>query len=273
VKSENEQGGNGEICRPDIDFNDKNLNIYQAQYPIHVYEVDPRGNLSVLSVCNFLQDAGSAHAAKLGISVLELQNKNYTWVLARMKIRMHAYPFCRKQLKVYTWPSGCDRLFALRDFYVTDSGGRPVCSAVSSFVIIDTGNRRPVRVQSFIDQIKPVGVPHVLPDKPVKLPEPERLDLQQRFRVRYRDMDINQHVNNVSYIEWAVESAPHHIKRNHLISELEINFLREAVFGDCILGGCRAEDQSDNEFLHSMVRENDGLEVARARTVWMNGEL
>ncbi|MDD2388128.1 MAG: thioesterase [Desulfobacterales bacterium] len=109
MKTENEPGQDRHFYKPDLDFNDKGINVYQALYPIHAYEVDPQGNLSVLSVCNFLMDAGSAHSVKLGISVLDLQNKNYTWVLARMKLKMHAYPICRKQVKVHTWPSGGDR--------------------------------------------------------------------------------------------------------------------------------------------------------------------
>ncbi|MDD4071565.1 MAG: thioesterase [Desulfobacterales bacterium] len=131
---------------------------------------------------------------------------------------------------------------------------------------------RPVRIDPFIDQINPVDIPHVLPEKLDKLPETGQLDRQLSFRVRYRDIDINQHVNNVSYVEWALESVPHDIKRNRFVSELEINFLGETVFGDYIQSSCRAEDPSGNVFFHSLVRENDGLEVARVRTVWTNGK-
>ena len=37
------------------------------------------------------------------------------------------------------------------------------------------------------------------------------------FKVRYGDIDSNMHVNNVRYVEWAIESLPLDIVLNYEI--------------------------------------------------------
>ncbi|MBW2092862.1 MAG: hypothetical protein JRI34_12175, partial [Deltaproteobacteria bacterium] len=101
-----------------------------------------------------------------------------------------------------------------------------------------------------------------------KLPKLERRDYELRFRVRHRDLDLNQHVNNVSYIEWVIESALIALNDAKVLKELEINFQAEARFGDHVISRCQSQTHDRTNFLHSLVREEDGQEVARAKTIW-----
>ena len=86
--------------------------------------------------------------------------------------------------------------------------------------------------------------------------------------VRHRDLDINQHVNNVSFVEWLVESVPARVLKTSVLTELEINFLAEAFYEERLLAACHSQDSHPGVFLHSIIRQKDGQELARARTVW-----
>ena len=105
-----------------------------------------------------------------------------------------------------------------------------------------------------------------------RIPALETHDHEERFLVRYSDLDVNRHVNNVSYIEWAVESIPAVVQRESILAELEINFLAETFFGEYALSRCLPQDETHTVFRHSIVSENDGRELARARTVWKIAE-
>jgi hypothetical protein len=50
------------------------------------------------------------------------------------------------------------------------------------------------------------------------------------------------------------------------LAELEVNYLVEALYGDTLSSHC--ENTDGKTFLHSLVRDTDGLELFRARTVW-----
>jgi acyl-ACP thioesterase len=253
---------------PSDDYNISE-NTLRKSYVIRSYEVDADGHLSVSSVFNLLQDAASSHALKLGVAVSQLQANNYTWVLSRVFLKMYRYPRWGDVVQVHTWPSGIERVFALRDFDIRRDD-QTIGSCVSAWIIIDTASRRPVRPKSFAHQLNPVDKAHVLTQALGKLPALTAPQIEKRFDVRYRDLDINQHVNYVSYIEWLLECVPGVGEHNRFLSELEVNFLGEAFHNDKVLARCHNLDQEGDLMAHDILRETDSRELIRARTAWLS---
>jgi acyl-ACP thioesterase len=243
-------------------------NIWKDTFRIRSYEVDCHGRLSMLSIFNFMQAAASSLADALGVSLQQWHLENYTWLLSRVKITMTLYPAWADDLTVLTWPAGTQRLFALRDFQFKDQKDFSVGGALSAWLIIDTHKRRPVRIAPFIKRLKPVEGDHVLPGSLEKLQPLDSHDVERKFQVRFRDLDINQHVNNTSYVEWILESIPATVKKDAILSELELNFMAESFFHDRIIAHCLNQGTNNRLFQHGLYREQDGQELVRARTVW-----
>jgi medium-chain acyl-[acyl-carrier-protein] hydrolase len=244
-------------------------NILRRSYAIRSYEVNAGGRLSIPSIFNLLQDAASSHALKLGVSVPQLLASNYTWVLSRIFLKMNRYPGWGDTIQVHTWPSGIQRVFALRDFDIRQEDCT-IGACVSAWIIIDAANRHPIRPTSFARQLNPVDRQHVLAYPLGKLPLLKTPRIAKQFSVRYRDLDINQHVNNACYIEWLLECIPGMLENGHCLSELEVNFLGEALQGDSVLARCCPQDEEGLRFAHDVLRETDGRELVRARTTWLD---
>ena len=88
--------------------------------------------------------------------------------------------------------------------------------------------------------------------------------------MRLSDLDINQHVNNVNYIEWAVESVPDALWATHRIEHFEIGFHAAGVRGDTVRATCQMDETPEGPVcLHRLEREADGRELARARSRWV----
>lgn len=243
-------------------------NIWQQTHQIRSYEVDCHHRLAILSIFNFMQEAASRHAEALGVSIQQLLLENYTWLLSRLKIKIASFPVWQDRITISTWPSGAQRLFALRDFQLQDKHDQTVAAAVSAWLVLDVEKRRPVRIGPFIEKLRPLEGQHILPDTLDKLPGLEFRTHEKKFVVRYRDLDINQHVNNVSFVEWLVESIPIGVLNTSVLAELEINFMAEAFYEDRILAACHPLDPHNTSFHHSLIRQQDGQELARAVTVW-----
>jgi acyl-ACP thioesterase len=88
----------------------------------------------------------------------------------------------------------------------------------------------------------------------------------RRFEVRYSDIDANQHVNNGSYLCWALESVPEATWRGRRATAVEAHHRGEGLLGDAVL--VRAAPQGDHGFAHAVIREGDGKELARLATAW-----
>ena len=243
-------------------------NVWREDYPIRSYEVDCHNRLSILSMFSFMQEAASKHAAALGVSIQQLLAENYTWLLSRLKINIAAFPGWNDQIQVNTWPSGTQQLFALRDFKISGTDNQIVAAAISAWLVIDLKKRRPVRIGPFVERLKPIEGSHILDDRLDKLPALSHPVHERSFVVRYSDLDINQHVNNVKFVEWIVESVPSATLNAWVASEVEINFLAEAFHEDRILAVCSPQDPDHTIFHHSLARQQDGRELARAITKW-----
>jgi acyl-ACP thioesterase len=242
-------------------------NTLSRSYTIRSYEVDAGGRLSVPSIFNYLQDAASGHAQKLGVAVSQLQANNYTWVLSRIILKMDNYPQWGETIRISTWPSGIEGAFALRDFDIR-CNDRTIGACISAWIIIDTDKRRPVRPKAFAQQLKPVDKGHVLDQPLTKLPGLSEFQIEKQFQVRYHDLDINQHVNNVNYIEWLLECRDHGRPHQSVLSELSINFLGEALLDEKVRARSNALDSTGLCLGHDILKETDGRELIRARTTW-----
>jgi len=243
-------------------------NVWRETYQIRSYEVDCCDRLSILSIFNFMQEAASRHAEALGVSIHQLLAENYTWLLSRLNLKIAAYPGWKNQIQVSTWPSGTQQLFALRDFELQDHSGQTIAAAVSAWLVIDLAKRRPVRIGPFVERLRPIEGGHILPDRLDKLAPLGDHTYEKNFVVRHADLDINQHANNVSFVEWVLESVPAAVLNTRVPVEIEINFLAEAFYDDQIRAACHPCNQQQSEFRHSLIRRQDGRELARARTTW-----
>jgi len=253
-------------------------NVWHEDFPIRSYEVDCHNRLSILSMFSFMQESASQHAAALGVSIQQLLAENHTWLLSRLKINIAAYPGWNDQIQVNTWPSGTQQLFALRDFKISGIDNQIIAAAISAWLVIDLQKRRPVRIAPFVERLRPIEGSHILDGRLDKLPALSDPVHEKRFVVRYSDLDINQHVNNVKFVEWILESLPSATLKALVAAELEINFLAEAFHEDYILAVCSPQDPGSTIFHHSLIRQQDGRELARAKTKWRefgsrNGEV
>jgi medium-chain acyl-[acyl-carrier-protein] hydrolase len=251
--------------------------IYRKEFSIHTYESDFEGRARLVSLLNFLQDAAGDHATLLGWSVLDLFKKNMTWVLSRYHVRILRYPAWGERLEVVTWPSGRHGYFALRDFDVTDGNGKPVLFGTTSWMVIHLGRKQPVR----LDELFPTNVfleKRALADDFAPLPTVEKAEREVPFRVEMGQLDLNKHVNNAVYIQWALEALPEDILSRCRPIETEVSYRAEAFYGDTVVsrvqsvpGSAPADDDpgAGSVFLHQIVNTSTGAELARLRTRWL----
>ena len=244
-------------------------NIWEEEFKIRAYEVGTNAKLSMPSLCNYLQETAGNHAGKLGVAVDQLLKKNITWVLSRLHVQMTRYPFWREAITIKTWPAEVDRFHAIRDFELFDERSLPVGKATSSWMLLDIKERKTVPIPDYINVMHLDSPGRAIDDPFDKLPLMQRMQYEKRFHVRMNDLDVNRHVNNVTYIEWALEAVPEEIYNKGYLLNLEINFRAESNYGDLVLSQNESQQSDTNMILiHRLTREEDEKELARLRTQW-----
>lgn len=246
---------------------------FRSEFTVQYYQADFTGTASIVSICDFLQEAADSQAASIGMSLEHMMERGLTWVLTRLRVEMDARIYKKDRISVQTWPAALDRLYAYRDFLIFDKNGGQIGRATSNWVLIDLEKRAPVRMNGHVEELyrehyKTAPPRALVMDRvrPVR-PEGETLCCPARWRVS--DLDTNSHINNTSIIELTLESAGLAAWENRVPMMLDIEFKAESRYGDELLSETSFTDNGGIVTgAHRLVRISDGKEISVARTAW-----
>ncbi|MEN8156598.1 MAG: acyl-ACP thioesterase domain-containing protein [Bacteroidota bacterium] len=242
---------------------------FQKEFTVSSYELNPMGQARLTTMANYFQEVAYQHANELGFGFEAMKERRTMWLLSRMKIRMEHYPAWGERITIETWPSGIDKIFAIRDFRVLDEAGREIGVASSSWLIVDLESHRPIRPKAELEAYALItyGKP-VFDTAPEKIPLSGNMEVVKRHMVLFSDLDIVGHVNNVKYMEWSIDAAMHNgtgiagsekqtfspanpmpghvIREFREIRELEINFMKETKSGDEVVISAHSTHTTNN---------------------------
>jgi acyl-ACP thioesterase len=205
---------------------------FEQSIRVRSYDVDFYGNLTMPALCNYFQEIAWEHAQKLNIGYKILLSLNKFWVLSRLQVKIFEYPKWTDEIKLITWPKGIDGMFALRDFVILNKDGKKLVAATSSWLILDIERHRPQKIDSDDHPKYLVDQTDAYIPLAEKIPAFKNMEPKSSFCVEYTDIDINKHVNNVKYIEWAINTQTNELTNGSVIDEMMVNFMGEASLND-----------------------------------------
>jgi acyl-ACP thioesterase len=236
---------------------------------VRSYDVTPGGTASVLALADYFQEAAGRHADALGVAMQDLMDEGKAWVLAHLHLELERRPRWNETVALETWPSGLDGLFAKREFVFRDDAGEALAQGTSRWLVIDVARRRPLRPPSALYDIETSDRPRPVDADLDDLPAPARVDRTRDFTVRYHDLDLNRHVNNVRYLEWALETLPAQVLDDRHCRALALQFEAEATHGDPIRATAELrEDGGTLRVRHRLAHAERDETLARAATTW-----
>lgn len=236
---------------------------WQKQFKISSYNVDNFQRLTLPALCLFFQEIAYEHAEHLNFGYNYLQSVKKFWVLSRLHVQVSQYPVWGDEIVITTWPRGMDGMFALREFLINKADGTPLAAATSSWLVLDEERHFPQRIDpaDFVEFSKTKE--SALDMVAEKLPKIEKLTQAESFTVKFSDVDLNHHVNNGRYVQWALDSLPLEVLLNRKVSSFAVNFLGEASFQDKISIWNATDDGTT--FHISIVNETRNKELVKVR--------
>jgi acyl-ACP thioesterase len=244
------------------------LGYYERAFSVRSYESGVDNRLSLPSLCNYLQEIAGNHADKLNLGIGKLQKGGVSWMLSRLRVSIGRDVGWGDELVIRTWPSGTKgKLAATRDFKGI-FGGEEVFEAVSEWLVVDLAAQRIVRLPENFRSLAPEGTPRVAmaaEEGGGKFAALSKVDEVSRILVRRSDHDFNDHVNNVHYVEWALEAVPGDFS-DRRIEKIDIVFRQSAHAGDELES--RVEIVDERTLRHAIVRKVDETLLVTAETKW-----
>ncbi|KAH6765835.1 Acyl-ACP thioesterase [Perilla frutescens var. hirtella] len=280
---------------------------YKEKFIVRCYEVGINKTATVETIANLLQEVGCNHAQYVGFSTdgfattLTMRKLHLIWVTARMHIEIYKYPAWSDVVEIETWCQSEGRIGTRRDWILKDySTGEVIGRATSKWVMMNQDTRR---LQKVTDEVRDEYLVFCPKTLRLAFPEENNASLKKIAKLddpahhskvglvpRRADLDMNQHVNNVTYIGWVLESMPQEIIDSHELQTITLDYRRECQHDDVVdsltspesavnsavsgLQGTNgsptaAKDENDYlQFLHLLRISTDGSEINRGRTEW-----
>jgi medium-chain acyl-[acyl-carrier-protein] hydrolase len=243
--------------------------VYEVPFRVRSYEVDSNERAGISAVCNYFQEAAGVHANHLNFDISQLQENGNTWVLYKMHVRLEAFPRRWEKITVITRPSSGDGIRAFRDYELLNEKGERIAAAVSQWMVLNEKTRRPVRMPKEVMEMGLKNPGHII--EPVKTPVKgaDPVGAQIITTVGRHDLDMNNHVNNVRYIDWVTGYMPSSKIGERNCVEVEIQYVSEAVKGEKIYHAFeQASDGNGLTFRHSLFSGDEKKLIATAFSKW-----
>lgn len=242
-------------------------------YKVRSYETGINARATIQTIVNYMQNSGFNHALILRRAGGLGDDPSTAYFLTRQRVRMFRYPNWQETITINTWLEPRFEKYAVREFEMLDADGRIIGCATNSALFFDLNEKKVIPASERMHGIPVPGRGRALDDPFEPIPRPSAADFTAEFRTRLADLDMYRHVNNVVYVEWAVETLPAEVHEEWTLRDHEINFRSETSIDDVILS--EAGEVADGDmrvFLHRLTRKSDGREVALLRTWWEKNE-
>jgi acyl-ACP thioesterase len=168
-------------------------------------EVDRAEVMLLPRIFKLLQEVAILHANKFGGGTGAIFSRGETWILNRIAVVIERYPRYAETLRLETWSTGIKGFRGYRDFRLYDAAGHCLLKGSSIWVYLSVATKSIVRVPRELVATFPVG------PEGAAFPDLEKMDFvapaadARRIPVslRYADFDVNEHVNNTAYLDFA----------------------------------------------------------------------
>ena len=235
-----------------------------------ISEIDIHGNVKVTALMDYLQHIAYKHADQLGVGHHQIFHKGLTWLLLRYTAEITRYPQFDESLRVITWVAESESpKYTIRDFEIMDEENNIICKATTSWLLFNYRKRQPINFMDIWPDFKAVERRALDYDFP-GLQLPENIETQKSLKVRLQDLDIQQHVNHISHINWIIEGMPEKIVKKYELEKLEISYKEQGFYEDDILIETEILKEKDNtiQAIHQIVKNKKRQLVSKAVTQW-----
>lgn len=260
--------------------------VYRQSFVIRSYEIGPDKTATMETLMNLLQETALNHVSSAGVAgngfgaTREMSRRELIWVVTRIHVQVDKFSSWGDVVEIDTWVDAAGKNGMRRDWIIRDYKTQRIISRASStWVIMNRDTRRLTKIpQQVRDEVLPFYLNRAaIATHDSDSQKIEKLTHQTAHRIRtglaprWSDMDANQHVNNVKYIGWLLESVPTNVLEDYNMIRMTLEYRRECRQSNVLesLTSIKVDgDQSALECTHLLRMEADHTEIVRARSLW-----
>jgi len=224
--------------------------------------------LALPGFMTLVQEASLFHTSSIPGAFDYYDEMNWVWILTHWQVEVNVYPKVGDEISISTWPVRFKGYFGERGFEAVDTQGNMLLSANSNWILLDRTTHAPVRPNEHISSKYGENFPFLL-QKDFSLPKYDDFTFlsSYEYTASRRDIDTNNHVNNVKYLEWVYCYIPEDIYHNYRAKSLKVAYKKETLLGDRLEIKLFQRQQGEDIEIFAII-EKDGATATEIYTTW-----
>lgn len=215
---------------------------YAAPYEVAYYDCDINGTMTMPSMLSVVIKVSGEQSRALNRDTAFVSSFGLSWVITNYEIHLQQLPKVGEKIKITTEAIAYNKYFCYRHFWIHNEAGNECVLIKSTFVLIDKKNRK-------MSSVLPEIIEPYASEKVTKIYRGEKIEKISvgnylPYRVRFFDIDGNQHVNNAVYFNWLLDVLGYDYLTQNQPTFINIKFDKEVEYGQEIESHYEIKEQA-----------------------------
>lgn len=199
--------------------------MYKEKIKIPPYTGDANAKIALGQLFDYLINTSTLHAESIGLPTESLLEKNISWMVYQVLIKIKDLPKIDTEVTISTWVSKIDKLKIYRQVNVRDQEGKLLIESCFIWLLVDIEKMKVIRPIKEVKDLVEENDQSLYPDfRNFR----SMGDYDQKFSmpVYKSDIDYNNHVHSGTYLRWVTDLVD---IDNDKLREVELYF-KDQVF-------------------------------------------
>ena len=205
--------------------------MYTFDSKVRYSETDSEGKLTIGALLNYFQDSCTFQSEEIGLGVEYAEREHHAWVLSAWQIVVDRYPKLCEEVTVGTFPYDFKGFLGSRNFVLMTGDGTCLAKANSLWTLLSTDTGRPQMPSEKMLASYPLEEKLDMDYAPRKIAIAEGGETKEILVVKKHHLDTNHHVNNVQYVNMAMEYLPEHF----VVTQMRAEYKMQAFLDDVLI--------------------------------------
>ena len=207
----------------------------KREYFIGAREIGINNKLTNYGILAFLEDIAGIHSDNVGYGVKDVAENKKAWILMDWKLKVIKRARFGEKLIVKTWAKTMNKpqFYTYRDFEVYNEKDELIAIATSKWVFLDIEKERISKIDLEVLKLYNPDDKCVFGIEEIeKINIPNSFDAVTEYKVNRFDIDVNNHMHNLNYLNLAYEALPEEVYNTQEFNNVRITYKHQIRLGE-----------------------------------------
>ncbi|MDD2217760.1 MAG: thioesterase [Eubacteriales bacterium] len=231
---------------------------YKESFKLSLEDIGKNKEITNKAILRVFENIATHQSDESGYGVDDIEKKGLAWLLLEWKIKVFKRIPYGEEVRANTWPRTFERFYSYRDFEMYNEKGELCVIGTSKWLLYNVTKGRINRLSDDIKNSYIIDKKNVFEiDQIETIDIPDKYDREYGYRAMRRDIDLNEHVHNLFYLDLAIEALPEEVFNSMELNNVRISYKKQIKLNDKI----KCKYAYDGEFHTVTIFSEDEKEI------------